>query len=150
METGRIISELRISAGLTQEELAERLYVSRALVQKWETGKRRPGKSDLESVAAILGADHGVFCEKDDGIMAELESCVPENCGMTEESVIPLLENFLQTLPPRERNIFIKRYHFLRSAKEISAETGIRQGHVRTILSRTRSKLKEYFKENIK
>ena len=113
METGRIISELRISAGLTQEELAERLYVSRALVQKWETGKRRPGKSDLESVAAILGADRGVFCEKDDGIMAELESCVPENCGMTEESVVPL-------------------------------------GHVRTILSRTRSKLKEYFKENIK
>ncbi|MBO4500604.1 MAG: helix-turn-helix domain-containing protein [Clostridia bacterium] len=148
MDTGKIISDLRNGAGLTQEELAERLYVSRALVQKWETGKRRPDRGYLEAIAELCGADTGVFDGPDGDILAELASCVPENCGLTDERVIPLLEGFLQTLPSRERNIFIKRYHFLRSAKEISAETGIRQGHVRTILSRTRSKLKEFFKEN--
>lgn len=35
---GRAISQLRRRAGLTQSELAERLYVTHQSVSKWETG----------------------------------------------------------------------------------------------------------------
>ena len=149
MDFGKKISALRCKAGLTQEELAERLFVSRTLVQKWETGKRRPDRRCIEAIAAALGADAETLYEEDPGIMAELASCIPENCALDDDAAAKLLESFLLTLPQRERNVFIKRYHFLRSAKDISAELGIRQGNVRTILSRTRNKLKEYYKENM-
>lgn len=38
MKTGRRIKELRLSAGLTQEELGKKVGVQKAAVHKWEKG----------------------------------------------------------------------------------------------------------------
>lgn len=48
MEIGQRMRALRQGAGLTQDELAERLYVSRQTISNWETGKSYP---DVESVS---------------------------------------------------------------------------------------------------
>ena len=53
--TGTVIRSLRESKGLTQEELAERLFVSGKAVSKWETGKGFPDVSLLEPLAKALG-----------------------------------------------------------------------------------------------
>ena len=53
--TGDVIRALRESKGLTQEALAQRLYVSGKAVSKWETGKGYPDISLLEPLAAALG-----------------------------------------------------------------------------------------------
>lgn len=44
------ITSLRKAAGLTQEQLAERLFVTRQAVSKWERGESRP---DLDTVVAL-------------------------------------------------------------------------------------------------
>ena len=46
------LKEARKNAGLTQEQLAEKLCVSRQAVTKWETGKGLP---DIENMKAISG-----------------------------------------------------------------------------------------------
>lgn len=53
--TGDVIRSLRESKGLTQEALAQRIYVSGKAVSKWETGKGYPDVSLLEPLAAALG-----------------------------------------------------------------------------------------------
>ncbi len=53
--TGAVIRRLREARGLTQEELAERLFVSGKAVSKWETGHGFPDISLLEPLAGALG-----------------------------------------------------------------------------------------------
>lgn len=52
--TGATIRALRESKGLTQAQLAERLFVSDKTVSKWENGKGYPDISLLESIAEAL------------------------------------------------------------------------------------------------
>ena len=42
METKDIILELRTKKGLSQDELAEKLYVTRQAVSRWENGDTIP------------------------------------------------------------------------------------------------------------
>ena len=51
MEFNEKIQELRKSKGLTQEELAEALYVSRTAISKWESGKGYPSIDSLKEIA---------------------------------------------------------------------------------------------------
>ena len=53
--TGAAIRTLREQKGLTQAQLAERLFVSAKTVSKWENGKGYPDISLLESIAETLG-----------------------------------------------------------------------------------------------
>lgn len=52
--TGNMIRELREKKGLTQAELAQKLYVSDKTVSKWENAKGYPDISLLESIAKAL------------------------------------------------------------------------------------------------
>ena len=52
--TGAVIRRLRESKKMTQEELAERIYVSSKAVSKWETGQGFPDISLLEPLAKAL------------------------------------------------------------------------------------------------
>lgn len=54
---GTHIKRLRTARGLTQEVLAERLFVTRQAVSAWETGKALPDVETLERIAAALDAD---------------------------------------------------------------------------------------------
>lgn len=54
---GRNCRRLRQRAGLTQEELAERLHVTRQAVSAWETEKNRLDAETLVVLAEALGAD---------------------------------------------------------------------------------------------
>ncbi|MBR5127134.1 MAG: helix-turn-helix transcriptional regulator [Roseburia sp.] len=54
MEFHEKLQELRKSRGLTQEELAEVLYVSRTAISKWESGRGYPSIDSLKGIAAYF------------------------------------------------------------------------------------------------
>ena len=54
MEFNEKLQELRKNRGLTQEELAERLFVSRAAVSKWESGRGYPNIESLKELAKFF------------------------------------------------------------------------------------------------
>lgn len=52
---GSFVSALRREKGLTQKELAEKLFLSDKAISKWERGVSLPGIESLEPLAEILG-----------------------------------------------------------------------------------------------
>lgn len=54
MEFHEKIQELRKQKGLTQEQLAEKLYVSRTAVSKWESGRGYPNIDTLKQIARFF------------------------------------------------------------------------------------------------
>ena len=54
MEFNEKLQELRKRKGLTQEELAEVLYVSRTAISKWESGRGFPNIESLKSISKFF------------------------------------------------------------------------------------------------
>ena len=48
MKTQDILKKLREKSSLTQEELAERIQVTRQAVSRWETGETQPNTDTLK------------------------------------------------------------------------------------------------------
>ena len=54
MEFNEKLQELRKQKGITQEELAEKLYVSRTAISKWESGRGYPSIESLKLIAKFF------------------------------------------------------------------------------------------------
>ena len=71
METKDIILELRTKKGLSQDELAEKLYVTRQAVSRWENGDTIPNTETLKalsnlfdvSINTLLGSPRKLICQ---------------------------------------------------------------------------------------
>ena len=71
METKDIILELRAKKGLSQDELAEKLYVTRQAVSRWEKGETVPNTETLKllskffdvSINTLLGSPREHICQ---------------------------------------------------------------------------------------
>ena len=84
METKDVILNLRNRENLSQEELAEKLFVTRQAVSRWETGETTPNTETLKqlsklfdvSVNTLLGAPRQLICQccgmpLDDGTLSK-------------------------------------------------------------------------------
>ena len=145
MRTGQRLQELRIGANMTQEQLADMLYVSRESVSKWELGQRKPDIRTLRSIAAIFSVDIEYLLD-DREIISELSACIPPDARIDATKIKDILKPFLDTLTERDRSVFIRRYFFLEAPAEIGDLYEIKDNYVRAILARTRKKLKNYMK----
>ena len=54
MEFNEKLQNLRKQKGLTQEELGEKLYVSRTAISKWESGRGYPNIDSLKAIAKLF------------------------------------------------------------------------------------------------
>ncbi len=70
-ETKNVIFELRTKNGLSQDELAEKIYVTRQAVSRWETGETTPNIETLKllsklfdvSINTLLGSPRTLVCQ---------------------------------------------------------------------------------------
>lgn len=54
---GKKIQEIRIRRGMTQEQLADRIHISKSSISEWEACKRVPQMKTLRKIAEALGVD---------------------------------------------------------------------------------------------
>jgi transcriptional regulator with XRE-family HTH domain len=82
MEFYEKLQELRKSKGLTQEELAKELYVSRTAISKWESGRGYPSIDSLKQIADyfsvtiddLLSGDEILVIAEEDQKQKEMQS----------------------------------------------------------------------------
>ena len=81
----------------------------------------------------------------------ELVECVPDRHNTEEEveaaELGRLINEFLYSLPERECNVFLRRYWYVEEYSEIAKRYGIKLNTVKTILFRTRARLKDFLEK---
>lgn len=93
----------------------------------------RRGKNEISLVLDEL-------CE-----CADMNSDVEENLKLKE--LEKALEEFLDTLESSKRDVFMLRYWYTMPVREIAHKQHMKEGTVKSVLSRTRSELREFLKK---
>ena len=147
MLTGQKIAELRIKAGLTQKQLADRLYVTRTMVSKWERDICQPDRNTILKMADIFSVSPDEIMSVEDAVINELFKLVSDT---DSRDLLKDLNEFLSTLNSRDRSVFIRRYYYFEDISVIAENYGIKEGNVRTVLMRTRKKFRKYLEGMIR
>jgi RNA polymerase sigma-70 factor (ECF subfamily) len=82
--------------------------------------------------------------------LEELKECVGSGDPATDAErklLEELIGQFLQQLSQRDRGVFLRRYFYMESRKDIAARYGMKETNVRLCLSRTRQRLREYLRK---
>ena len=116
MDTKEILLELRTKRGLSQEQLAEQVHVTRQAVSRWETGETVPNTESLKllsslfdvSINTLLGSPRQLICQccgmplEDANISRELDGTFNEEyckwCYADGKFVYTSLEELLNFL----------------------------------------------------
>lgn len=142
---GEAIKKLRINNNMTQSELADKLFVSRELVCRWELGSRYPGLDILKSISELFRVKIDTLMLVDSKIMSDLGRCIPDGMGAAQASA--LINDFLRTLNEEDRDVFVLRYYKFRSTKDLSHTFRKSEGTVRNKLVSLRKDLSAYLEE---
>lgn len=91
MEFNEKLQELRKNQGLTQEELAEALWVSRTAVSKWESGRGYPSIDSLKQLARFFHVTIDELLSGDE-ILSLAEADQQQKTGIFQDTVFGLLD----------------------------------------------------------
>ncbi|MBR3211549.1 MAG: helix-turn-helix transcriptional regulator, partial [Firmicutes bacterium] len=96
MELGKKIRQLRFRAGLTQEQLAEKLGIGAQAVSKWENAASMPDITALPLLAEIFGVS------------------IDDLFDLTSEQRLNRIENRLDTEEDLPQDLFVEYEAFLK------------------------------------
>ncbi|MGM9521376.1 MAG: RNA polymerase sigma factor [Oscillospiraceae bacterium] len=81
-------------------------------------------------------------------VLEELAECVPAQADtelqVEQAELVRCIDAFLASLPEGERNLFVRRYWHLDTVGRLSQLSGFSEGKVKTMLYRTRLKLRRH------
>lgn len=81
-------------------------------------------------------------------VLEELSGCIAApgsvEDNLNRKELAKAIRSFLDTIPSREQDIFLRRYFFVEESETIAQRYGMKQATVLRTLSRTRTKLKHY------
>ena len=154
----------RIEAGESSEETVLRETEEELLIDRSRIGliaplfrMSGPGGSEISAWLGRITRNLAIsryrkaHAEKRGGgemaiALEELQTCIPGQSNVEEitesREIVVVLDRFLEGLPEKERNIFLRRYWHVNSVKEIAAAYGAGQGQIAAQLFRTRNKLR--------
>ena len=92
MEFNQKLQELRKQKGLTQDKLAEALYVSRTAISKWESGRGYPNIESLKEIAKFFSVTVDELLSTD-----ELLTMAEEDNKRKEKNFRDLIYGLLDT-----------------------------------------------------
>jgi len=81
METKDVIFELRNKNGLSQEELAQKIFVTRQAVSRWENGETLPNTETLKLLSKLFGVSINT-------LLGSPQKLICQCCGMPMEDEI--------------------------------------------------------------
>lgn len=83
--------------------------------------------------------------------LEELGECIPASGrvehALEQKELAATIDRFLRTLPEKECNLFLRRYWYVDSISVIADRFGMKENTVKSILFRTREKLRKFLGE---
>ena len=83
--------------------------------------------------------------------MSELEDCIPDKGSVEQlievEELAKAIGVLLKTISPEARHLFVGRYFYMDSLKEVAKYCGMSEAKAKSMLYRTRCGLKEYLEK---
>ena len=83
--------------------------------------------------------------------LSELEDCIPAKASveqqMEAEELGKAMNRYLKTISPEARQLFVGRYFFMDSLKDVAKYCGMSEAKAKSILYRTRCGLKSYLEK---
>ena len=137
METKDVIQSLRTQKGLSQEELAQSVFVTRQAVSRWENGETVPNTDTLKllsqyfqvSINTLLGSPRQLFCQccgmplEDENISREPDGAFNEDyckwCYTDGKFTYPTLDSLIDFLvehfsseafPPQQARAYYREH----------------------------------------
>ena len=149
MLIGDKIISLRTGANMTQTELADKLFVSRELISKWENNTRSPTYDMIKNIADLFNINSDDLITQDEILLLELQKFIPSDYSMDVDAFTKQLNQFLNEQNMRDSSVFIRRYYFADEISTIADQYEISKYHVGMILMRTRKNLLKFLRRNI-
>ena len=146
-DIGKNIRDARVKGGITQDQLAERLHVSRQTISHYETGHTRPDIEILEQIAQALNIPREEVVFAMDAIMDPVSLYEPvysdggdaicvmdqvRDVGNTDDSWLEQIsmKQAMSELSDREKRILALRFYDGKTQMEVAREVGISQAQV--------------------
>ena len=122
---GNIIKELRVKNGLSQQQLADKVWVNRSTITNWETGRRVPDIIMIKRLAESLGVHVNTLLEGDAANTEKLEIIVVDDEKIVLSDGISVVE---EAIPNSSIAGFTKADEAIEYAKSRQIGIGIPSG----------------------
>ena len=95
MAFGEVLKQLRIKKGLSQQQMADMLYVDRSSVARWESGSRLPDAYMIARLAEILDTDAAVLLNANNSAHEPASVILVDDEEIILKGALPILKEAL-------------------------------------------------------